>query len=528
MFFLESISKEDILNQVNKICGNSEFETKKLLCQFLRFVVNETLEGRGDLLKGYTIGIHVLGKDKDFDPEQDSLVRIHAGRLRRLLQVYYLESGKDDPVKIEIPKGKYKPAFSLQELSSRSIEKTDQHKKPVQRDPSVAVIPFKNLTGDPDKAYFAYGFSEELSIELTKYEDLKVINCWQRSEVDAPNLYTQIGAHFLVDGTVQMYDKELRILVKLLDAHSGHQIWAERYNRTTSLNSLSLIQEDIADEVAKNIGSEVGIVLQILLEESRHLKPEKLEVFDAILQFYYYESHMSQEVSIVTFQKLQQALSKDPNSGVIHAMIADMYGNAYALDYPLKDDPINKMDEFVDKAMKLDPYNLNVRIINCFASFLKNDQDRFLREVEHCLARKISSPFRQGILGFHLSLFGEWERGKEILDKTMNKQIGFPSFFYGATCLYYYRQKKYKQAYSEAQKYDMPGLFWGPMLRAACLGKLKRKNEASVDIEELLSLKPDFPKKANYLISRFVKEKDLVDDVRSGLAEAGLTIATER
>jgi hypothetical protein len=74
-------------------------------------VVNETLEGRGDQLKGYTIGVSVLGKTENFDPEQDSLVRIHAGRLRRLLHTYYLDAGKNDPIYIDIPKGGYHPMF---------------------------------------------------------------------------------------------------------------------------------------------------------------------------------------------------------------------------------------------------------------------------------------------------------------------------------------------------------------------------------------------------------------------------------
>ena len=516
------MTQENIQEQVERICNDSDLKSKKLICSFLRFVVNETLDGRGEQLKAYTIAINVLGRETGFDPEQDSLVRIHAGRLRRILHLYYLESGKDDEIIIEIPKGGYKPIFSIKGIASLPAENIPPS---IIRDPSVAVIPFKNLTSDPAKEYFAYGFSEELSIELTKYDDLRVINCWQRPEPgNSPGLYSQVGAHYLIDGYVQLYEQEVRILVKLIDTSSGGQLWAERYSRDTSIDSLIFIQEDIAEEVAKTIGSEVGIVMQSLFAESNRIKAENIDTLDAILQFYYYESHVSENVGAITFQKLHQALTTDPDSGVIHAMIANLYGNAYALDYAIADNAFIHMVDYAEKAIELEPYNLTVRLIYCFKCFLKGEKDRFSQEAEHCLKMKMVSPFRQGILGFHLSLFGEWEQGKKILDKAMNKQIGFPSFFYGVTCLYFYRQEKYLEAYSEAEKYDMPGLFWGPMLRAACLGKLNQKNEASPNIEALLNLKPEFPQKAEYLISRFVKENDLVIKIMDGLTEAGLAV----
>jgi TolB-like protein len=84
------------------------------------------------------------------------------------------------------------------------------------REPSIAVFPFKNLTGDPDKEYIAYGLSEELSLELTKYEDLKIINCWHRPDfATSENAYEKIGARYVIDGSVQAYDERLHILVKV-------------------------------------------------------------------------------------------------------------------------------------------------------------------------------------------------------------------------------------------------------------------------------------------------------------------------
>ena len=97
-------------------------------------------------------------------------------------------------------------------------------------------------------------------------------------------------------------------------------------------------------------------------------------------------------------------------------------------------------------------------------------------------------------------------------------------YFHGATTLYHYREHRYAEALAEANRYDMPSLFWGPMLRAAVHGKLHNMNEAQANIDQLLALKPDFEKKARYLISRFVKEEELVDQVMEGLREAGMSL----
>jgi len=523
------LEENDILFHVNKICDTPDFKSKKILCCFLRFVVDEKIAGRGDQLKGYTIGIEVLKKDKNFDAEQDSLVRIHAGRLRRSLKLYYLEEGKKDTVRIEIPKGSYQPLFKKKGTELSMTNPIDESHSILTLEPSIAVLPFNNLTGDPDKEYIAYGFSEELSIELTRYEDLIIINSWHRPDIArSENAYDKIGARYMINGSVLTYDDGLCILVKLVNVLTEKQIWAERYSRDFSANNLTIIQEDIADTIAKTVGSEVGIVLSQLSEESRQAKSESMKVFDAILQFYYYEAHMSASLGELTFMKLQEALIQDPSSGVIHAMLSSMYSNAYALDFPGNDvDYLEKMIESSDKAVKLDPENIIVRIAYSIRFVFTDEKERFLREVNHCLSTNITSPLKLGALGFFLSLYGYWERGKTILDKVMNKNIGYPKYLYGTTCLYYYRQKKYETAFSEAEKYEIPGLFWGPMLRACCLGQLGKKIEAKSQIVQLLQIKPDFEVKAKYLISRFVKEEELVLHVLDGLQKAGMQLSRE-
>ena len=107
----EGIAADLIQAQLERIIASSAFDASPRNCAFLRFVVEETLAGRGDRIKAYTIGTSVLQRDEAFDPQADPIVRIEASRLRRSLERYYLIAGKDDPIRIDIPKGSYVASF---------------------------------------------------------------------------------------------------------------------------------------------------------------------------------------------------------------------------------------------------------------------------------------------------------------------------------------------------------------------------------------------------------------------------------
>ena len=93
--------------------NSADFDATGREHRFLSYVVEETLAGRGDRIKAYSIAVEVFGRDVSFDPQTDPIVRIEAGHLRRALERYYLTAGQADPILITIPKGGYVPTFSL-------------------------------------------------------------------------------------------------------------------------------------------------------------------------------------------------------------------------------------------------------------------------------------------------------------------------------------------------------------------------------------------------------------------------------
>jgi len=527
----ESIIESDLIKQVERICKSPEFRTKQVLCRFLSYVVSETLAGRGEKIKAYSIGVDVFDRDNDFDPGQDTLVRINAIRLRRMLEMYYSKTGKNDDILIEIPKGGYLPSFISRLNSGKETKEAPASglEKVLSLEPSIAVLSFKDLSGDPYNGYFAKGFSYELLVELSKYEDLEVFN--YLSITDHPEKGSKLhssliekGIRFTLGGAVHRDKERVNVLVDLHDLFEGKQIWSEKYSKKIAAENFIEIQENIAQEISGKLGSEYGIIFQRLSQDASRQKPHSLTTYSAILKYYNYLSSRSPESANQAFNALTKAVERDPRSGIALASLAAMHGTAYGMDLPGADKSYIAAGELAEKAYMLDPYNLFVQIVLSFKCFLYDEKERFFDFSDQVLKKNPKSTLRLGALGFHLSLYGDWERGKEILDSVIYGHLEYPIYFHGATCCYYYRKKDYENALTEANKYQLPHFFWGPMLRAAALGQLSRPDDAVQELEHLKRLRPDFEKKAHYLISRFLKEEPLVVQIMEGIRKAGLEV----
>ena len=141
------IDSDQIRDQLDRVLNSAEFAESARLKDLLRYLVTESLDGRGGRLKGYIIGIDVFERGEDFNPDSDTIVRVQAGRLRSKLKTYYLTEGKNDAVRIELPKGTYKPQFKL--LTVDALSKAGVRR--AHEASSTAPVSYGQATDAPDK-----------------------------------------------------------------------------------------------------------------------------------------------------------------------------------------------------------------------------------------------------------------------------------------------------------------------------------------------------------------------------------------
>jgi adenylate cyclase len=174
------------------------------------------------------------------------------------------------------------------------------------------------------------------------------------------------------------------------------------------------------------------------------------------------------------------------------------------------------------KGAALEPENQLARAALAHVYFFRNERELFLSEAETALALNPNSPAPIGFLGWLLAHYGEWERGLAILGKGIELNPHYPGWFHMAPYFYLYLHERYEEAYQEARAFQMPQLFWDPLLRAAVLGRLGREQEGAQALAELLHLRPDFSTAGPFLISCYAKFPYLVEGLLDGLRPAGL------
>ncbi len=203
-------------------------------------------------------------------------------------------------------------------------------------------------------------------------------------------------------------------------------------------------------------------------------------------------------------------------------MLGHLHADNHALGFCEIEAALEKALTFAQKGVALAPGNQFVRDALSLVYFHRGDKDFFLRQVEQTLALNPNSPYIVGVAGWHMALYGEWDRGLSLLRKGMKLNPYHPGWFHLAPYMDYYRRGEYENALAEALKFNYPELYWDPLMRAASLDRLGRHSEAKTAIDDLLMLEPDFATRGRWLISRYVKVDDLVDTIIEGLRKAGL------
>jgi adenylate cyclase len=262
--------REAVLTQLDRILRSSDFDASARNRAFLRYVVNETLAGRSEYIKGYTIAQEVFHRDSDFDPQLDPVVRIEASRLRRSLERYYLTAGRRDRIRLDLPKGGYVPRFELSDghldadVLGQVVEIPEPNTPALRTLPSVVVLPFEPLGEESCLVQLARGIAEELIDQLLHFDNLIVVgdtmaprNISTSARAPAARL---ADANYILKGSVRIAGGRLRVSAHMQDADSGRYVWAQSFDRQMNDDDILATQEDIAAIVANRIASPEGVI----------------------------------------------------------------------------------------------------------------------------------------------------------------------------------------------------------------------------------------------------------------------------
>src|SRR5215472_14639606 len=277
-----------VLKQLDRVLSSPGFARNERLSRFLRFVVQQHLDGKTDEIKESLIGIEVFGRAPGYDTTSDSVVRTEAAKLRGRLTEYYAAEGASDPVTIELPKGGYTPVFhernASPEIAAIASEAVPQRRRKWrwilaafagaslliiglwrfagQSAPiPIAVLPLVNVSQDASNDYFADGLTGEIIRDLSIIEGLAV-----RSQTSSFALKgkpqnvreagKQLAADYILEGTVLRAGEQLRITAQLVRVRDDFPMWSGRYDH--ELTDVFAIQDEISRGIVNSLRIKLG------------------------------------------------------------------------------------------------------------------------------------------------------------------------------------------------------------------------------------------------------------------------------
>ncbi len=341
-----SLSTRSIEENLQRILASKEFASSARMSRFLRFAVERALCGQSEELKEYVLGVEVFDRKPSYDPRVDPIVRVEARRLRSKLESYYAGEGSADELIIEFPKGTYAPVFR-EKASSLAVAPPAE----TPRAGAIAVLPFSNLSSEPDTEYFSDGLTEELIHGLTKLDGLMVV-AWNSAArlkgqpYDVREIGRQLNVSTVLVGSVRGSGERLRVMAQLVDTSNGRYLWSETYDR--QIEDLFAIQEEISRAIVKTLQ------LKLIAPSIRH-GAYNLEAYNLYLKGRFQWNKRTAEGLKRSVQLFEQAIALDQDFALGYAGLSDAY--SLLADYGLVKpaDIMPAAESAARKALEIDP-----------------------------------------------------------------------------------------------------------------------------------------------------------------------------
>jgi TolB-like protein/DNA-binding winged helix-turn-helix (wHTH) protein len=464
--------------------------------------------------------------------EQQHLIKTYARKGFRFVgEVRALGEGEED---LAQPK-QAQAAASAPSLSGASPETGDDKRHRAVRAgalkwggrPSIAVLPFTNLSGDPQQDYFSDGITEDIITALSKYRSLAVIArnssfAFKEAGGDVRRVGLTLGADYIVVGSVRRIDQRLRVSVQLVETEEGRQLWAERYDR--ELEDLFRVQDEITTTIAARIEPEVGTAERSRVERKAEPALHAWDFFRLGTKHFYKSTAADNREAQRLFRR---AIQLDP-------ALAEAYGYlSYAIvlsmiyfDEEPEEERLNDAVALGRKGVELDEQDGLLRFMYGRALLASKAYGHALAELETAIELNPSLALGYCGLGDSLAYEGRIREAIPYFQRAIELSPYDPLrwAFYSYRALAHLFASEFEAALHWAERATrVPNAhYWAFAHRVSALGHLDRRDELPMALGELRDRKPEFSR--NFARKRlfYVKDPDQLHLYDEGLRRAGI------
>jgi len=396
--------------------------------------------------------------------------------------------------------------------------------------PSIAVLPFSNLSGDPQQDYLSDGITEDITTELSRFSELMVIGRnsafqYKGKAVDLRQVGRELDARYLLEGSVRRSGDRIRITAQLVDAMTGAHRWAERYDR--ELHDVFAVQ----DEVVRAIVAILAAHVKRAETERALLKPPAAwEAYECYLRgaeaFFLHRSRRTKASLYDARRLLEQSLAIDPAYARAAAMLSWTHLHAYFEPFDgdyLSPAALDRALELAETAVHLDARLPQAHAQLGHVLLYKHRHDDAIAEFEQAFA--LNPNFIDYRFARVLSCAGEHARAIEVLEANIRLDPLEPNVyaFTGLVGQAKYMLKRYGEAVRLSRECvsRLPNLQWPHLLLAAAYAQSGQLEEARKEAAEVLRINPGFTIEGWKRLAVYREPKDVEHHI-DGLRKAGL------
>ena len=516
-----------VRNALQHILASPTIGATERMRQFLNYVVEETLAGRADRIKAYTIATSVFGRNENFDPQVDSIVRLEAGRLRRTLERYYFTGGHDDPVRIQIPLGSYVPTFVGREASmSEPVPASPVTLEPRHHGgPSILVEPFELEGASATHPHIAAGLTQSLVVRLTRFTAFRVFFTGSQLASDSGGQQLATMPDYVLRGVVTLSADRLGAEIILLKAQTGRTVWADSLDAALIPAEFFSLKDQIANRVAQIIAQPYGIISTDTAKDSEGEPPSMLSSYNCVLYFYKYWRTFDRDLIQPARDCLERTIRADPNYAEAFACLSLVYSNAHRFGHslgPLGFDLRERALELANRAIELAPNSSWSHYARSVAHWFANDVFASIQALETGRQLNPNDTTILAELGQRYAFLMQWDKAVPLLETAFERNPAQPGMYRIGMFLYHLAHGRFEEALHEGRRVHAPSVLYGHVAIAIAAAELGHRQEAAEAVRRILNIDPQYGDRVVQDLECRNLHEVLIAQVVAGLRKAGL------
>jgi TolB-like protein/tRNA A-37 threonylcarbamoyl transferase component Bud32 len=393
----------------------------------------------------------------------------------------------------------------------------------------VAVLPFKCTGGGAELAALSEGLTEDIVTGLSRFSYLRVIARGSTARfageaVDVRAAGRELGARYVMEGSLRQAGTKLRLAVQLVDATSGAHLWAENYLHSFGPDTIFDVQDELVPRIVATVADARGVLCHTMSEALRSKAPNQLTPYEAVLRSFAYLQRIEPVEHALVRAALERSVEQAPANADAWAMLSILCREEYTHNFNLLPDPIGRALTAARRAIELAPSNSYAFHALASALFFRKERQACRNAAERAISLNSMDSFNFAYMAMMFAYDGDWKRGMELSEKARSLNPHHPGWYWFVPYYDAYNKRDYRAALEYALKVNMPGFWRTQCTLAAAYGQLGELEAGRNAVRELLLIRPNFATTSREELEKW-HDAELTDHVLEGLRKAGLVIA---